>query len=289
MKDLCDLHTHSTFSDGTCTPEELVALAEKLGLGAIALTDHNTVAGLPAFLEAARGKAVEPVPGVEFSTDYRGRELHILGLFVRPEHYTAITRKMDAMLEEKDRCNRQLIEKLNMTGLRLDYDKIKTATPTGQVHRAVIGAEITRLGYADSVKDAFDRFLSLKRGYYQPPKRPEALDMIRFIKSMGAVAVLAHPFLNLKREENLRAFLEEAAEYGLDGMETRYPLFDEEATALAERLAAQYGLLPSGGSDFHGDNKPDIALCTGKGNLRVPMELFEALKWKSCTENFREK
>lgn len=286
MERLCDLHTHSTYSDGTCTPAELMDLAEGAGLSAIALTDHNTIAGLPDFLAAAEGREVEAVPGIEFSTDYRGTELHILGLFIRPEHYGAITEILEEMLREKDRSNRNLVEALQKLGLLLDYDKIKTDTPAGQVNRAVIGAEIARLGYAESVKEAFEKYLSLKRGFYHPPGRPDAFAMIRFIKSLGAVAVQAHPFLNLKREEDLRQFLAQAVPAGLDGMETIYPLFDENTTRLAKTIADDFGLLHSGGSDFHGRNKPDIAIGTGKGNLRIPFSLMENLRTKKSDGNY---
>ncbi len=278
MKMFCDLHTHSTFSDGTCTPEELIDLAESIGLGAIALCDHNTIAGLPKFLAAAEGREVEAVPGIEFSTDYHGTELHILGLFIQPQHYDAITSVLEELVAAKDRSNRALVEALNQEGVAVDYDEIKASTPKGQLNRAIIGAEIARRGYADSVQDAFDRYLSVKRGYYHPPQRPEALRIIRFIKFIGAAAVLAHPFLNLKREEDLRAFLAEAVPAGLDGMETLYPKFDTSTTRLAERIADDFGLRHSGGSDFHGQNKPDISLGTGKGTLRVPLEYLESLR-----------
>ena len=280
MEQFCDLHTHSTFSDGTCTPSELIDLAETIGLGAIALCDHNTIAGLPEFLAAAEGRKVEAVPGIEFSTDYHGTELHVLGLFIQPQHYDAITSILEELVSAKDRSNRAMVEALNRDGLKMDYDKIKASTPKGQLNRAIIGAEIARLGYADSVKDAFDRYLSVKRGYYHPPQRPEALRIIRFIKSIGAVAVLAHPFLNLKREEDLRGFLSEALPAGLDGMETLYPLFDAEKTRLAEQIADAFGLCHSGGSDFHGQNKPDISLGTGKGSLHVPIRYLDTLRMK---------
>ena len=278
MESYCDLHTHSTFSDGTLTPSRLLAAAHSAGLRAIALTDHNTVAGLPAFLEAAGEYSVEAIPGAEFSTDYRGTELHILALFIRPEHYDAVTARMEELVKAKDRCNRALVEALNRAGLELDYDAIKASTPKGQLNRAVIGARIAEAGYADSVQDAFDRYLSVKRGFYHPPERPEVLAVIRFIKSIGAVAVLAHPFLNLKTEDQLRGFLTEAVPAGLDAMETAYPLFGPEITRLAGKIAGEFGILPSGGSDFHGANKPDISLGTGKGNIRVPMEYLENMK-----------
>lgn len=278
MEAYCDLHTHSTYSDGTNRPDELPALAEAAGLHAVALTDHNTIAGLPLFLDGAKKYKVEAVPGVEFSTEYRGTELHILGLFIRSEHYAAVTGRVEELVKAKDRSNRALVESLNRAGLDLDYDAIKASTPKGQLNRAIIGAEIVRLGYAENGKEAYDRYLSVRQGHYHPPRRPEALVIIRFLKSIGAVAVLAHPFLNLKTEEKLRGFLREAVPAGLDGMETVYPLFDEETTLLAEGIAKDFGILPSGGSDFHGTNKPDITLGNGKGNIRVPMEYLENLK-----------
>ena len=278
MEAYCDLHTHSTYSDGTNTPDELPALAEAAGLRAVALTDHNTIAGLPLFLEAAKRHNLEAVPGVEFSTEYGATELHILGLFIGPEHYAAVTERVEELVRAKDRSNRALVESLNRAGLELNYDAIKASTPKGQLNRAIIGAQIVRLGYAENGKEAFDRYLSAKQGHYHPPRRPEALEMIRFLKSIGAAVVLAHPFLNLKTEEKLRSFLREAVPAGLDGMETVYPLFDEETSRLAEKIAGDFGLLPSGGSDYHGANKPEIFLGTGKGNIRVPMAFLEQLK-----------
>ena len=277
MSVFCDLHNHSTYSDGTDTPAELVAIAEKIGLGAIALTDHNTVAGLPEFLAAAEGKSVRAIAGTEFSTDYKGTELHILGLFLRPEHYAPITDLLEDYRKRKEQSNLDLVDKLNEAGYQIDYEKIKSSTPKGQVNRALIAAELTRLGYTESVQDAFKKLLSPKCGYYIPPTRPSPFETIRFIKSMGAVAVLAHPFLNLEEQE-LREFLAEAVPCGLDGMETLYSTYDEETTALAEKMAAEFGILSSGGSDYHGGNKPHIQMGIGQGNLTIPYERMTALE-----------
>lgn len=275
MDKLCDLHTHSCYSDGTCTPEELIHLAERAGLSAIALCDHNTVRGLPAFLDAAKGSPVEAVPGIEFSTEYRGTELHILGLFVREEHYGAINALLEEALRRKERSNIDLVERLKEHAPDLDYWAMKAETPGGSVNRAVIGAYLVRHGFCKTVGEAFDKWLSLERGYYVPPKRPEAYDVIRFIKSIGAVAVLAHPFLNLD-EDGLRTFLAEAE--GLDGMEVYYPRFSPEQTALAETVAEEFGLVKSGGSDFHGANKPDIRMGVGTGTLRVSLNCLDNLR-----------
>jgi predicted metal-dependent phosphoesterase TrpH len=275
MTGFCDLHTHSTFSDGTFTPTELVAAAERLGLSAVALTDHNTIAGLPEFLTAGKGRSVETVPGVEFSTEYNGIELHILALYLKEEHFPTVTAMMEDFRVRKEKSNEDLVAALAKDGMVIDYEAIK-AGAGGYVNRAYIAAELTRLGYTESIKAAFKRLLAPGAGYYTPPKRLDAYDTIRFIKSLGAVAVLAHPFLNMNEAE-LRAFLPQAVVVGLDGMETLYPRYSPEETALAETIATEFGLLPSGGSDFHGDNKPDIALGTGTGELRVPCHFLGKL------------
>ena len=276
MERICDLHVHSTYSDGTLSPAELIRLAEKENIGAIALSDHNTVAGLPEFLLAAKESPVEAIPGIEFSTEYHGGELHILGLFLQPQHYDAVKEKVEQMMRRKDESNINLVAALKGAGIDLDYGKIKAGTPDGLVNRAVIAAEVVRLGYCGSIKEAFSEWLSEERGYFRPARRLDALETVRFIKSIGAVAVLAHPFLNLD-EAGLREFLPKAVAHGLDAMEVYYPKFSESQTVLAVQIAEEFGLLPSGGSDFHGANKPDIRLGTGRDNLRIPYRVLEAL------------
>lgn len=276
MEKLCDLHTHSTYSDGTCTPAELIAAAREIGLSAVVLSDHNTVGGLPDFMAAAERTGVEAVPGVEFSTEYMGEELHILGLYILPCHYDAVNGLLREFLVRKDRSNQEMVERLRQAGVQIDYDKIRQES-SGSINRAVIGREMVRLGYCKDVKAAFSDWLRPEKGFYVPPLRPDAFETIRFIKSLGAVAVLAHPFLSLD-ETRLRQFLPQAKEAGLDGMEVYYSKFDEKTTALAKGIAAEFGLLESGGSDFHGENKADIRLGSGRGNLAIPLQLLEALK-----------
>jgi len=276
LKSFCDLHIHSNCSDGTLPPAQLIREAEKRGLGAIALTDHNTIAGLPEFLAAAEGSTVRAVPGIEFSAEYLDTELHILALFVTPGHYDAINARNAAYLHKKEQSNLALAEALNRYGYPIDYEKVKMRT-SGIPNRAHFALELMEMGYLSSIREGCLTILSPKNGLYTPPRRATAFDTISFIKSIGAVAVLAHPFLNLK-EADLRIFLREARPYGLDAMETLYSTFDETLTAKAIAIAVEFGLKQSGGSDFHGANKPDISLGTGRGNLAIPLDFLHTLE-----------
>lgn len=276
----CDLHVHSHFSDGTWSPEALVAEAERLGLDAIALCDHNTVSGVPRFMAAGKGSSVQPVAGIEFSTDFQGTELHILALFVKPEHYDTINAMMEDWKKKKEQSNIDLVAALNRGGYDISYEEIRSRGK-GYINRAHIAAELTKKGYTESAQDAFKKLLNPSKGFYQPPEKFLAYDIIRFIKSIGAAAVLAHPFLNLD-EAGLRAFLPEAVACGLDGMEVLYPKFTPEQTVLAQKIAEEFGILSSGGSDFHGDNKPDIAMGTGRGTLAVPTQYLLQLRQRAA-------
>ncbi len=276
----CDLHAHSTHSDGTWTPAQLLEEAERIGLGAVALTDHNTVAGLPEFLDAARGRGVEAVPGIEFSTDYLDLDVHILGLFIKPEHYDTITDLLADMCRRKDESNRELARNLARAGFSFDYDALKAATPDGSINRAHIASELVRLGYVGSIREAFERLLHPGCGYYHPPKRMSSFECIAFIRELGAVSVLAHPLLTMT-PAGTREFLGQAK--GLDAMETRYVTYDAETTRTAQALAAAFSLLESGGSDFHADNKPGIFLGRGRGNLSVPLTVLEDLRQRSLS------
>ena len=278
---LCDLHTHTHYSDGTYSPAELIAEAERIGLAAIALCDHNTIAGLEEFLAAAKDSTVEAIPAVEFSTDYRvdgGKiiELHIVALLVRPAHYDSITKLVAPIAENKKKSNRALIAALQKSGYDITYDEV-CAEGQGNINRAHVAGVLTKKGYTASIQEAFKTVLSPERGFYVEPARLPVFETIEFIRSIGAVPVLAHPFLKLS-ESQLRTFLDKAKGHGLVGMETLYSTYDEATTALSRAIAREYGLCESGGSDFHGGRKPDISLGTGRGNLAIPYEFLDKLK-----------
>lgn len=283
MNKTCDLHAHSVFSDGTCTPAEIVKSADEAGLSAIALTDHNTVDGLFEFMSAPVETDIERVPGAEFSVDLDGRELHLLGLFIKPEYYGAVSELVAEVNRRKEESNIELIASLGRAGMVLDYEKIKSATPKGKINRAHIGAALTELGYTKSISHAFATVLSPKAGHYREPARLTVWQTIDFLKSIHALPVLAHPFLNLD-EQGLINFLPDAKKRGLCGMECFYSQNDAETTEKSLDLAEEFGLLISGGSDFHGANKPDIKLGAGRGDLSIPYEYY--LKLKEVADRF---
>ena len=270
MDGFCDLHTHCLASDGSYTPSELIQLARKAGLSAIALTDHNTVDGLPEFLEAAKGTDLQAIAGVEFSTDWGETELHIVGLFIPEAHFDTVKTLLVQARQWKVESNLALTEALNRAGFPISYERVQARTE-GIPNRAHFAAELTQMGITGSIKEAIHTLLSPKNGIYQPPKHPDALETIDFIHSIGGVAVLAHPFLNLK-EPALREFLTQAQ--NLDAMETLYTDFTPELTQKARAIAREFGLLESGGTDFHGINKPHINL----GDTKVPRAFLNALK-----------
>ena len=273
----CDLHTHSMYSDGSFSPAALVKMAEEADLGAIALTDHNTAAGLPEFMAAGAKSRVTAVAGCEFSTEHNGRELHVVGLFFSEDAWPEITDFVELLRVAKDNSNRRLIEALRADGYDVSYEEAASLTDSDVFNRAHVARVLVRKGYFDNIDAAFGKLLKEGKGYYTPAKRLDPFLTIKFIKMHGGKAVLAHPFLSLD-DAGLRAFLPLACEAGLDALETRYSLFDEETTRQAEALATEFGLLQSGGSDFHGFAKPDIKVGTGTGSLAVPLEFYETLR-----------
>ncbi|MBQ9227438.1 MAG: PHP domain-containing protein [Eubacterium sp.] len=276
---ICDLHCHSNCSDGTMTPAELICHAEQCGVAALALTDHNTAKGLPAFLKAAESSTVEAVAGCEFSTDHEGKELHIVGLFMPPSSFAEIEDYVALMHIAKRHSNQKLIRRLNEAGYPITYEEVAASTEADEFNRSHVADVMVKKGYVPDKKTAFAGILKEGNGFYEPPRRLGALATIRFIKEFGGVAVHAHPLYSVDVDFMLR-FLPEAKAAGLDAIETLYSEYTAEQTAQAQALAAQFGLRQSGGSDFHGAAKPGLFMGTGRGNLAVPYAFYENLKPK---------
>lgn len=280
----CDLHCHSNFSDGTLTPTELVKLAEKQGLSALALTDHNTSNGLTEFMEAGKNSDVITVPGCEFTTEWRGIELHIVGLFFKRKYWNEIEDFMEIPKLAKHNSNLLLIENLNKAGYEVTAEEA-SALSDGEFNRTHIARVLVSKGYLNNISEGFEGILKDGNGFYKPAKRISSMAAINFIKTNEATAILAHPLLNLTSNDLLE-FLPEAKEAGLDAIETIYTEFDEEMTHVAKELAEEFDLKQSGGSDFHGTTKPGIYLGAGRNNITVPFEFYEDML--SCAKDYKE-
>ncbi|MBQ1289137.1 MAG: PHP domain-containing protein [Erysipelotrichaceae bacterium] len=273
MNKKCDLHSHSVFSDGTLTPAELVRLAEEKGISALALTDHNTSKGLKDFMEAGKNSPVITVPGCEFTTEWNKKEVHIVGLFFKEEYWQEIEDFLEIAKIAKLNSNNRLIENLKKAGYDISVEEVAAMT-NGNYNRAHVARVLMEKKYVSSTSEAFDTILKEGNGFYFPASRIQSATTVRFIKTYGATEIVAHPLLNLTHEE-LEVFLPEMKAAGLDAMETRYTEFDEKMKKTAASLAKKFGLKQSGGSDYHGKNKPWIELGEGRGDLFVPYEFYE--------------
>ena len=272
---MIDLHVHTSASDGTCSPEEVIAQAVEQGMTAIAITDHDTVMGFPAAYRAAQAQGLEVIPGIEISTKF-GRAVHILGYYIDTES-AALQPVLDWIVEDRDRRNRIMAERMAADGLPISIEMMheRFGAVVGRPHFASV---LVELGLAESIQDAFDRYVEKGQKYYQGRTIFPIERSVEIIAQAGGVPVLAHPFQDRMDDAQLRELIEHCMEYGLRGMECRYTGYSEEMTAYLERLASEYGLIRTGGSDFHGSNKPHIALGSGMGNLTVPYDFLEKLK-----------
>ena len=268
----CDLHTHSYFSDGTYSPKELIDEALERGLSAIALTDHNTASGVKEFLSAAEGKPIMAIGGTELScellTSHGAVDVHVLALFLPESSYERIEERNAQMMKRKKESYLECERRLAEDGFIINYEELCKKS-INLPNRAAIAEELMRRGYVGSIKEAFSELLRSDGKYYHSPSYPSVIETLDFISELGARSVLAHPFLNLTEDE-LLSLLPEAKAHGLCGMEVYYSKYDEKTTTRSIEIAKNMGLALSGGSDFHGTRKPDIALGVGCGELSVP-------------------
>lgn len=271
-----DLHIHSTASDGTCTPAEIASLAARRGLTAVALTDHDTVLGYPEIQAAAAALGLETVPGIEISTKYGGA-VHILGYYIDP-HAPELEPVLNWVVRDRDERNEKMCALMAADGLPVSYEDMKRrfGEVIGRPHFADL---LVEMGLAASVRDAFDRYVEKGQRYYVPRTILPIERAIAIIRLSGGVPVLAHPFQYQRDDAGLRELIEYCMEQGLKGMECRYSGYTPEQSGYLEALAEEYGLVKTGGSDFHGGNKPQIALGSGiDGGLSVPYEWLARVK-----------
>ena len=258
------------------TPTQLVRLAEKQGLSALALTDHNSSKGLKEFMEAGKNSSVITVPGCEFSTEWKGKEVHIVGLFFNEQYWDEIEDFVELAHMAKRNSNEMMIKALNQAGYEVSFEEAAALTDSEDFNRAHVARVLMNKGYVKSVAEAFDTLLKEGNGFYTPAKRLGSIQAVRFIRVFNAVPIIAHPLLNLTYNELLE-FIPQAMEAGLMAIETRYSEYDEEMRQTALSLAERFQLKESGGSDYHGSAKPGIELGSGRGDLFVPHSFYESL------------
>jgi len=273
MMKLADLHTHTKASDGTCDPAENVRLAKEAGLAAVAITDHDTVAGVPAALQAAAELGVEVIPGVEVSSVARGQDIHVLGYFV-PHDDAAFQKRLVSLRETRHERNQLLIARLQELGIPITLEKVyrrKQGTDKN-IGRPHIAEELIELGAVASIDEAFAKYLGKEGAAYVNPPRITPQEAIALIKEAGGAAVLAHP--GLYDADDL---VQELIAFGLDGIEVNHPDNDAEQRARYTAWANEHGLVTTGGSDFHGwrGEEPFHAML---GTHTAPLEAVERLR-----------
>lgn len=276
-----DLHVHSNKSDGTLSPAEVAAHAAACGLSAIALTDHDCVAGIAEAQKAAQklaaaGTPLRIVPGVEISADYKNRDIHILGLLIDPED-AALNTALSKALASRDARNEKMVKNLQAAGLDITVENLLFGTGDTVITRAHFARHLLARGYVKTREEAFRKYLDSSTPYYVRREYMQPAAAIRLIRLAGGIPVLAHPLLYHLDADGVKELVAKLSGEGLMGIETIYSKNTGTDEAFVRKLAADFHLLMTGGSDFHGANKPDIAIGVGRGNLRIPEEMLEKL------------
>jgi predicted metal-dependent phosphoesterase TrpH len=271
-----DLHTHTTASDGSMTPADLVRYAYNKGLAAVAVTDHDTVDGIGQAIEEGDRLGIEVIAGVEISVDFSS-EVHLLGYFLNG-HCEPILRTLKDLRERRETRNPRIVNKLNELGFDITMEEVSSKAEGGNVGRPHIARVMIEKGYVNNMDEAFEKYLGSGRpAYFKKDKLLPKEGIAEIIRS-GGIPVLAHPFFIGLPYGQLDQLVKELTGYGLKGIEAYYSLHTEEQTSSLLQIAQKYGLLVTGGSDFHGSFKPDIEIGTGTGTLKVPYSLLAELK-----------
>lgn len=272
-----DLHVHSNASDGTLTPAKVVELAAQKGLSAFALTDHDTIEGIPEAQKAAQNLPLEVIPGIELSCVYLGEEIHILGLYVdlSDKEFLAQTGHLKDIRIKR---NEEMINRFQKDGIDITLSEVQAGNPDTVITRAHFARILLEKGYVKSMDQAFKKYLSYTGPYCPRKEKITPEHAMKILGNCGASPVLAHPYqyhLGDKKTEELISCLKEL---GLHGLEVYHSSNNQYESGKLKKLAKKYQLFPTGGSDFHGSNKPDIDLGTGRGGLRVSALLLDDIK-----------
>jgi 3',5'-nucleoside bisphosphate phosphatase len=278
MSEFVDLHCHSTASDGTLPPREVVRLAKQSNLTALALTDHDTVAGCAEARDEAAKIGVDFLCGIEISAEYPPPgTLHILGYGVDPEN-PALKSLTETLIAGRDNRNPRIVAKLNEMGVAVTMREWEDEAKGGVLGRPHLAAILARKGYVSSIKQAFDKYIGQGAPAYFDKERLTPRQALERIAASGGVAVLAHPIqLRTENDAQLERVVKGLVDLGLVGIEVIHSDHDDAWVAKCSALADRFGLIKTGGSDFHGMNKKDISLGSARGR-RIPREMFDALK-----------
>lgn len=274
-----DLHVHSTASDGTLTPSEVVDHAVERSLSAFALTDHDTLRGVAEAKERAawhkaQGRPIEVYSGVEISAGYKNKDIHILGLLV-DETNEILERSLNSFLENRNRRNEKMLERFAELGITLTMEELTADAQDSVITRAHFARALMKQGIVSSVQEAFETYVGDNGPCYIPREYMSPEQAIRSIRRAGGVPVLAHPLLYNLPHDELYALVERLKKAGLQGIEVYYSSNRGQDEVNVKALANHFGLVATGGSDFHGAVKPAIELGSGKGNLKIPYSVLE--------------
>lgn len=273
-----DLHVHSSASDGSLTPEEVVNLAKESGLRYFALTDHDTVDGVErALVQAGKYDDLDVIPGIELSCYYKNREIHIVGLFVDHTDQFFLDELLKLKQAREDR-NIKMVQNFVDAGIPITLEELKHGNPNSVITRAHFARVLIEKGVCKDKTEAFDKYLGIGCPFYlaKPKVTPE--HVLHLIREAGGTAILAHPYSYKFSRSEVEALLDELISLGLSGMECYYSTYDDGQMQELRSIALAKNLLVSGGSDFHGVVKPDISIGTGRGNLRIPEKLLNLIK-----------
>lgn len=277
-----DLHLHTTHSDGSFPPADVLAFAQTAGVTALAITDHDIVAGIPEAMELGSRLGIEIIPGVEISSRYGDGELHILG-YCFDWQQPVLNERLKTLRESRHERNPRIIQRLNDLGLPMTYEEVRELAGTESVGRPHIARVLMNKKLVRSAKEAFDRYLAEGRPAFVPRQLPDPMEAVTWICEAGGVAVLAHPTWVKESSEGLARLVAQLKGAGLGGIEVHYSTHNARQTDEYLSLAKRLNLLVTGGSDFHGVTKPDIGVGTGRGDLKVSDKLLEPLKKAAST------
>lgn len=274
-----DLHVHTTASDGTLSPTAVVQYAKNRGLEAIAVTDHDTVQGLAEAAAAGLSAGFEVVPGVEISAEFSGGALHILGYYI-DFNDSSLIQRLSVLQNARAERNPKIVRKLQSLGFSISFDEVEQEAGGGLVGRPHFAQVLLKKGCVKSLQEAFDKFLKKGAPAYEEKFRFPTQEAISMIIDAGGIPVLGHPVTLNCNGEQLEAKVKEWKKQGLQGIEVYYSDHNAAQTRQYETLARTCGLIPTGGSDFHGRMIKGIELGIGKGNLDIPYSILQELKQK---------